>query len=456
MRKNNVNMISGPLAKNIIAFAIPVILGGWMQLFFNAADTIVIGQFCGSASVGAMGATGSISALIVNLFMGLSSGVSVAVANAAGSRDHDSIQKAVHTAVLTAMIGGVVVASLGVPLAKDLLRLMDTPESVIDKSALYMRIILAGNIFSMMYNFGAAIMRASGDSRRPLYFISFSGMINVLLNLFFVLVLHLDVAGVALATVIANAISAFLVLRSLSHRTDAFRFSILNLRIHKEVFLKILRIGVPSGIQGSMFAISNVIIQSSVNSFGEALVAGNTANANINGFMANATAGFAVASLNFTGQNVGARQYKRIRKVIINCMCIAAGLGLVLGAATQLFARPLLGLYITDSPQALEYGVLRSWYTSVPYVFYAVYEVFSASIRGLGKSTTSMIVSLGGIGVTRVIWIYTVFAHWRTPGVLYLSFPVSWLLTALLMGMFLLRALRKVPNVDEPLPEHNM
>ena len=456
MRKNNVNMISGPLAKNIIAFAIPVILGGWMQLFFNAADTIVIGQFCGSASVGAMGATGSISALIVNLFMGLSSGVSVAVANAAGSRDHDSIQKAVHTAVLTAMIGGVVVAALGVPLAKDLLRLMDTPESVIDKSALYMRIILAGNIFSMMYNFGAAIMRASGDSRRPLYFISFSGMINVLLNLFFVLVLHLDVAGVALATVIANAISAFLVLRSLSHRTDAFRFSILSLRIHKEVFLKILRIGVPSGIQGSMFAISNVIIQSSVNSFGEALVAGNTANANINGFMANATAGFAVASLNFTGQNVGARQYKRIRKVIINCMCIAAGLGLVLGAATQLLARPLLGLYITDSPQALEYGVLRSWYTGMPYIFYAVYEVFSASIRGLGKSTTSMIVSLGGIGVTRVIWIYTVFAHWRTPGVLYLSFPVSWLLTALLMGMFLLRALRKVPNVDEPLPEHNM
>ena len=456
MRNSKVDMLHGPLFKNIVAFAIPVILGGWMQLFFHAADVVVIGQFCGSASVGAMGATGAISNLIINMFMGLSAGVTVTVANAAGSGDNNMIQKAVHTAVLTAIIGGLCVAAIGVPLAPTLLRWMDTPASVIGKSTLYMRIILGGNVCSLLYNFGAAVMRATGDSRRPLFFVTMSGLLNVVLNLFFVLVLHMDVAGVALATVIANGTSAFLVLRSLSKRTDAFRFSFSNLRIHKEVFLKILRIGVPSGIQGSMFAISNVIIQSSVNSFGEALVAGNTANANINGFMANATAGFAVASLNFTGQNVGARQYKRIRKVIINCMCIAAGLGLVLGAATQLLSRPLLSLYITDSPQALEYGVLRSWYTSVPYVFYAVYEVFSATIRGLGKSTTSMVVSLGGIGVTRVIWIYTVFARWRTPGVLYLSFPVSWLLTALLMGMFLLRALRKVPNVDEPLPEHNM
>ena len=451
MKNKSVDMIRGPLLKNIVTFAIPVILGGWMQLFFNAADTIVIGQFCGSASVGAMGATGAISALVVNMFVGLSSGVSVAVANAAGSRDDDMIQKSVHTALMTAIIGGIIVALIGVPFAKDLLRMMDTPESVIDKSVVYMRIILGGNICSLVYNFGAAIMRASGDSRRPLFYITASGVLNVLLNLFFVLVLHLDVAGVALATVIANGASAFLVVRSLSQRTDAFRFFVSRLKIHKESFRKILRIGIPSGIQASMFAVSNVIIQSSVNSFGEALVAGNTASANINGFMANATTGFAVAAINFTGQNVGARQYKRIRKVIITCMEISAVLGLVLGGATYVFARPLLGLYITDSPQALAYGFLRTGYTCLPYVFYAVYEVFSASIRGLGHSTTAMIVSLGGIGIARVIWIYTIFARWRTPQVLYLSFPVSWLLTAIMMGVCLMLALRKIPNKDEPL-----
>ena len=441
-------MISGPLFKNIVAFAIPVILGGWMQLLFHAADVVVIGQFCGSASVGAMGATGAISNLIVNLFMGLSAGVTVTVANAAGSRDDDVIQKAAHTAIMTAIIGGLLVAAIGVPISKTLLRLMDTPVGVIDKSAVYMRIILGGNVFSLLYNFGAAILRATGDSRRPLMFITVSGALNVVLNLFFVLVLHMDVAGVALATVISNAISAFLVLRSLARRTDACRFMISRLRIHKASFKKILRIGIPSGIQGSLFSISNVVIQSSVNSFGEAMMSANTAAGNINGFMATAVTGFGTAAINFTGQNMGAKKYHRVRKVIFTCLKISAVLGFVLGIGTYIFGRPLLSIYITDSAQAIAYGCVKLKFMCLPYTLYAVYDVFSASLRGLGKSALAMSISLCCICLARVVWIYTVFAHFHTPETLYLSYPVTWFITAVTMGVAVLLSLRKIPKED--------
>ena len=449
MRKTNVDMLSGPLLRNIVVFAIPVIIGSWMQLLFHAADVVVIGQFCGSTSVAAMGATGAVSGLIVNMFLGLSTGVSVTVANAAGSGESDATQKAVHTAVMTAIIGGLIVALLGVPLTNPLLKLMGTPETVIGKSAIYMQIILGGNIFSLLYNFGSAIMRASGDSRRPLYFITVSGALNVVLNLFFVLVLKLDVAGVALATVMSNGVAAFLVLRSLSQRTDAFRLFFSRLAIHKEPIKKILRIGIPSGVQASMFAISNTIIQSSINSFGEAMISGNTANCNINGFMDTAATSFSVASINFVGQNMGAKNYRRVRRVIFTCFCTAASVGLVLGVATFVFSRPLLGLYITDSAEAIGYGLMRAKFTCIPYVFYAIYDVFSASLRGVGKSTLAMCVSLCGVGVARVVWIYTVFARFHTPEVLYLSFPVTWLLTGLLMGVCLLVSLRKLPVQGE-------
>ncbi|MBR4303930.1 MAG: MATE family efflux transporter [Clostridia bacterium] len=448
MRNSKVDMLHGPLFKNIVIFAIPVILGGWMQLFFHAADVVVIGQFCGSASVGAMGATGAISNLIINMFMGLSAGVTVTVANAAGSRDDNMIQKAVHTAILTAIIGGLCVACIGVPMAPTLLRWMDTPVGVIGKSTLYMRIILGGNLFSLLYNFGAAVMRAVGDSRKPLFFVTISGALNVLHNLFFVLVLKMDVAGVALATVIANATSSFLVLRSLSKRTDACRFVISRLAIHKESFKKILRIGIPSGIQASMFAISNVIIQSSINSFGEAMMSANTAGGNINGFMANAVTGFGTAAINFVGQNMGAKKYHRVRRVIWTCVRISSVLGLVLGSITYIFGRPLLGIYITDSPEAIAYGFTRLKYMSIPYTFYAIYDAFSASLRGLGKSSLAMAMSLCGTCAVRVLWIYTVFAAFRTPDVLYLSYPISWCLTAIGMCTCVLLTLRKLPKHD--------
>ena len=448
MRNSKVDMLHGPLFKNIVVFAIPVILGGWMQLFFHAADVVVIGQFCGSASVGAMGATGAITNLIINMFMGLSAGVTVTVANAAGSRDDNMIQKAVHTAILTAIIGGICVACIGIPMAPTLLRWMDTPAGVIGKSTLYMRIILGGNLFSLLYNFGAAVLRAVGESKKPLFFVTVSGALNVVLNLFFVLVLKLDVAGVALATVIANATSSFLVLRCLSRRTDACKLFFGKLAIHKQSFKKILRIGIPSGIQASMFAISNVIIQSSINSFGEAMMSANTAGGNINGFMANAVTGFGTAAINFVGQNVGAKKYHRVRRVIWTCFRISAVLGLVLGTVTYIFGRPLLGIYITDSPEAIAYGFTRLKYMSIPYAFYAIYDAFSASLRGLGKSSLAMAMSLCGTCAVRVLWIYTVFAAFRTPDVLYLSYPISWCLTAIGMCTCVLLTLRKLPKHD--------
>ena len=450
MENSKVDMLSGPLLKNIIIFAIPVMLGGWLQMMFNAADVIVIGQFCGSTSVGAMGATAAISALIINLFMGLSVGASVSVAHAVGSGDNEKVYKTVHTAILTAVLGGLCIAAIGVPLAKPMLRLMDTPESVIDLSASYMRIILGGSVFSMVYNFGAAILRAVGDSKRPLYFIAIGGAANVVLNLFFVLVLKLDVLGVALATVISNALSAFLVIYVLIHRTDVCRLVFKELRIYKDAFLSIVRIGFPSGVQASLFSIANVIIQSSVNSFGEALMSAHTAGSNINSLTNVAVAGFSTATINFVGQNIGAKQYKRVRKVIFTCLRLTCVVGTLLGVTVFIFGRPLLGLYITDSEEAIAWGLIRMKCVGLPYVLFAAYDVFSSALRGMGKSTLGMIISLCGTCAVRILWILTVFSipRFHTPVVLFLSYPLSWSLSFIAMMTATLLCLRKYPNTD--------
>ena len=448
MGKSKVDMLSGPLLKNLIIFAIPVIIGGWVQLLFNAADVIVIGQFCGSASIGAMGTTSAISGLVINMFMGLSAGVTVTVANAAGGGDHDMIQKAVHTAVLTAIIGGLIIAAVGVPLTKPLLRMIDTPESVIGKAAIYMSIILGGNIFNLLYNFGAAILRAVGDSRRPLYFITASGALNVLLNLFFVLVLKLDVAGVALATVLSNGVAAYLVLRSLAKRTDACKLFLGKLRIHKDSFKKILRIGIPSGVQASLFSISNVLVQSSINSFGEAMMSAETAGGNINSFMISAVTGFDTSAINFVGQNMGAKNYRRVRKVAFTCFLVSAIMGLTMGIGTYIMGRPLLSIYITDSPQAIAYGIVRMRFMCLPFVFYAIYDVFSATLRGLGRSAVAMTVSLCCVCLVRSVWIYTVFNRFRTQQALYWSYPVTWILTAVTMAVCVWLALKKLPKTE--------
>ena len=451
MRNSKVDMTSGPLLKNIILFAIPVMLGGWIQMFFHSADIIVIGQFCGSNSLSAMGATGAVSGLIINLFMGLSVGASVSVAHAAGAGEDEVVSRTTHTALLTAVMGGLIIAVIGVPLTKPVLRLMGTPSSVIDLAAVYMRITLGGSALSLLYNFGAAILRAVGDSRRPLYFITIGGAVNVVLNLFFVLVFKMDVAGVALATVLSNGLSAFLVLYTLYKRTDACKLILSKLRVYKEPLKKIIRIGLPTGLQNSMFSIANIIIQSSINSFGEALMSANVAGQNINSITNVAVTGFNNAAINFVGQNIGAQKYKRVRKVISTCMWLTVAAGATMGMIMTVFARPLLGIYITDSAEAIEYGIIRMRLVGLPYVIFAAYDVFSATLRGMGKSALGMMISLMGTCVVRIIWIFTVFSipRFHTPAVLYISYPLSWSVSFIGMLICVLACLRKLPKTDK-------
>lgn len=331
MRRSQIDMVHGPMLKNILAFTFPIILTSLLQLMFNAADLIVVGRFCGSISVGAVGATGAIINLIINVFIGLSIGSGVTVAHGTGAKDYNSVSKTVHTSILFALVGGAVLTVIGVLLSGTFLRLMDTPENVLPLSTIYMQIYFAGSISMMVYNYGAAILRAVGDTKRPLYFLSAAGVINVVLNLFFVLVLHMNVAGVALATTISQTVSAVLVVLALMSRSDACKLRLKELRFHGQQFKQMIKIGLPAGIQGSLFSISNVIIQSSINSFGEIVVSGNAAAANIEGFVWVIMNAFQQTALNFMGQNMGAKQYTRLRKIMgISLGCVVAA-GLVFG-----------------------------------------------------------------------------------------------------------------------------
>ena len=428
-------MTQGPILSNMIKFAIPIALGSLLQMCFNAADLIVVGRYCGSVSVAAVGATGAISNLIVNLFIGLGLGGGVAVANAVGARDHDTVEKTVHTAMFAAVAGGIILTLIGVPLAEPLLRLMDTPEDILPLSAQYMRIHFIGSVPMMVYNFGASILRAAGASKKPVYYLTVAGVLNVLLNLFFVLVCDMNVAGVSWATTIAQTVSASLVVACMLRRNDSCRLCLRKLRIHKAPFLKILRIGIPSGIQGSLFSISNVTIQSSFNSLGKIVMTAQSAGQNINSFMGVIINAIASAVVNFCGQNMGARNYERVKKVIRTGIIAGFVAGNVLGVATFFFGRPLLGIYITDSPEAIAIGMRRLALMSLPYFTYGLNDAMSGALRGIGRSGASMVMSVLGICLYRIGWVYTVFRipGFHTPDTLFISYPISWILTFFIM-----------------------
>lgn len=424
-------MLNGPLLKNVTAFAIPIILTSLLSLLFNAADLIVVGRFCGSISVGAVGATGAITNLIINVFIGLSVGAGVTVAQYTGAKDDDGVRKTVHTAILTALIGGLILTVIGVLFSGTFLRLMDTPENVLPLSTIYMQIYFAGAVAMLVYNFGAAILRAVGDTKRPLYFLTIAGVVNVGLNVIFVTVFHMNVAGVALATTISQTIPAVLVVLTLMRRQDACRLMLKELKIHGEQFGRIVKIGLPAGIQGSLFAISNVLIQSSINSFGEVVVSGNAAAGNIEAFVWVMMNAFQQAALNFIGQNMGAKQYGRLKKIMWVCIGCVAAVGIVFGNLAFLFGRPLLGIYITDSTEAIGYGLIRMTFIAVPYFLCGVMDVATGCLRGVGKSMTAMIITIAGACGFRLFWIYTIF---RIPAMhtlhsLYVSYPISWAMT---------------------------
>lgn len=427
--KYTMDMCNGPLLKKIILFAIPLMLSGVLQLLFNAADVIVVGRFTGNEALAAVGSTSSLINLLINLFVGVSVGANVLLGKHIGARDEENASKTVHTAVTFALVVGIAMIFVGIFLSRPLLELMGTPEDVINLSVLYMRIYFVGMPAFMFYNFGAALLRAVGDTKRPLYFLTLAGIINVIFNLIFVIVFHMGVAGVALATIISEGISAFLVFLCLKGADGVLHLDHRSLSFHKDVAIQMMKIGLPAGLQGCIFSVSNVLIQSSVNSFGSIAMAGNTASANLEGFVYNAMNSLYQTSLSFTSQNMGAKKYKRVDKILIECLVIVMIVGIVMGGGAYLIGTSLLSIYSSD-PQVISYGLLRMSLICVPYFLCGMMDVFVGSLRGMGYSVMPMLVSLTGACLFRIIWIFTIFATNRSLFVLYFSYPVSWALTA--------------------------
>ena len=430
-RKLNRSMLDGPLLANIILYTIPIILTSLLQLLFNAADLVVVGRFCGSISVAAVGATSSITNLLVNFFIGLSVGTGVTVAQSIGAENHDGVHRAVHTALPTALVCGILLTVVGVIFCETFLKLMGTPENVLKLSSVYMKIYFGGITFAMIYNFSASILRAAGDTKSPLIFLSIAGVINVVLNVVFVTFFDMNVAGVALATTISQAISAILVVITLMRRDDSCRFIPKKLRFYKAELSKIVRIGLPAGIQSSLFSISNVLIQSSINSFGDVFMSGSAAAANIEGFVYVIMNAFHQTALNFIGQNLGAKQFGRIKKILAVCLVSVFVVGIIAGFSAYFFGEKLLSIYITDSYDAIRYGMIRLAYLCLPYCICGIMDVSTGALRGMGSSVPPMVISILGVCGIRIGWIYTIFSipRFHTPQCLFLSYTFSWTIT---------------------------
>ncbi len=432
--KKKIDMLSGPLAWPLITYAVPIMLTSVLQLLFNAADLVVVGAYCGSFSVAAVGATGAITNLIVNLFIGLSVGTGVAVAHGIGSREWDQVRNTVHTAVPMALVSGLFLTVLGVGLSRRILRAMGTPEEVLGLAATYMEIYFLGITAHMLYNFCASMVRAAGDTKSPLVILTAAGVVNVGLNILFVRYLGRNVDGVALATVLSETGAAIAIVILMVRRTDSCRLELRKLRFHKEPLKKMLRIGIPAGIQSCMFSLSNVLLQSAVNSFGAVAVSGNAAVANLEGFMYVIENSFHQTAVNFVGQNCGALQFRRVKKVTGLCMLYAAVAGILFGGLMCLFGPQLLSLYITDSPEAIAIGISRMLVDVAPYFLFGLQDVVTGALRGIGASFVSMILTVLGICGIRVLWIYTVFQipRFHSQTVLYVSYPLSWIVTLII------------------------
>ncbi|MBQ7358771.1 MAG: MATE family efflux transporter [Lachnospiraceae bacterium] len=429
-KKYEIDMCNGPLFGKIVLFSLPLMLSGILQLLFNAADMIVVGRWAGSSALAAVGSTGSLVNLIVNVFIGLSVGSNVLVARYYGGGQDKELSDTVHTAIFVSVISGIALIFIGCFVAPKALLLMGTPEDVLPQAVLYIRIYFCGMPAMMLYNFGSSILRAVGDTKRPLYYLSAAGVINVVLNLVFVIVFHLGVAGVALATTISQVVSAVLVVRCLMNSDGPYKLDLRALRISKHKLGMMVRIGLPAGFQGAVFSVSNVLIQSSVNSFGSLAMAGNSAAANLEGFVYTAMNTFHQTAVSFTSQNYGARNYKRIGRILLICCLSVTVVGLVLGSVFYLLSGSLLQLY-SDDPVVIDYGINRLFYICLPYFLCGLMDTLVGVIRGMGYAVMPMIVSLSGACLLRVIWIYTIFQEYRSLKVLYLSYPFTWTVTSL-------------------------
>ncbi len=437
-----IDMCNGPLFGKILLFTLPLMLSGILQLLFNAADVVVVGRFAGNEALAAVGSTGALTNLLVNLFIGLSVGANVLIARYYGAKQEEEVSQTVHTSVLISALGGFALTVIGIIAARPLLHLMDTPENVIGHSVLYMRIYFLGMPAMLLFNFGSAILRAIGDTRRPLVYLIIAGVINVLLNLWFVIGFRMGVAGVALATVLSQCVSTALIVRCLLQSEGCFRLCLNKIHMNWDKFKRIAAIGLPAGIQGSLFSISNVLIQSSVNSFGSVAMAGNTAGSNVEGFVYTAMNSVHQTAVSFTGQNLGGRKYERINKILIECLLFVTAIGLLMGNGAVFFGEQILGLYSSDM-EVIAYGLKRMEIICAFYCLCGIMDVLVGSIRGLGYAVMPMVVSLLGACAFRVVWIYTIFQWDRTLRTLYISYPVSWTLTALAHGVCFLIVRKK-------------
>lgn len=428
--KKNIDMLEGPIFPSIIRFVIPVILTNLLQILFNTADLIVVGQYCGSISVAAVSATSSLTTLIVNFFIGFSVGTGLSVARSIGARQQEAVHRTVHTAIPTAAICGSIISLIGVLFSPTFLKWMDTPENVLPLSSVYMRIYFSGMIFNMLYNFSASVLRATGETKLPLFFLTAAGVLNVVLNLFFVIVLKMNVAGVALATTISQAVSAVLTIMALMRRTDECRLIPSKIRIYPKELATVIRLGLPAGLQSSMFAISNVLITSSINSFNSAaVISGNGASQSIEGVLSSITTAFSTTNINLIGQNSGAHKFDRVKKIYSTGMGCMATIVIATSALIYLLREPLLSLYITDNPDALAYGVTRMHYVTLLYFILGLMDNTTGALRGLGYSFVPMIITLIGACGLRIVWIYTIFQKHHTLSCLYQSYPVTWIIT---------------------------
>jgi putative MATE family efflux protein len=428
-RKYELDMCNGPLFPKIALFSIPLILSGILQLLYNAVNMVVAGRFLGSSALAAVGSTSALINLIINLFIGLSIGVSVLMAKYYGAGQQNDANETVHTAIAISTVSSIILTIFGVLMARPLLLAMGTPDDVIEHAALYMKIYFLGMPASMIFNFSSAILRAIGDTRRPLYYLSISGVVNVALNLMFVIAFHMDIAGVAVATVISQYISLVLILICLFRSDGCIQLRWRKIRFYKDKLFAIIKIGLPAGIQGTIFSFSNVLIQSSINSFGSAVIAGNTAAMNIEGFVYISMNALYQAALNFTGQNIGAKKYNRIGRILGVCLILVTAIGIIFSGISYLFASNLLGIYTLDHA-VIATGIIRMGYVCVPNFIGGVMDVLVGSLRGMGYSVLPMLASIVGVCGIRITWIYTLFAINHTLETLYLSYPISWAITA--------------------------
>lgn len=458
-RHYEMDMTNGKFFKKIILFCIPLMLTGILQLLYNAADLIVVGKFSDEPNaLGAVGSTSALINLIVNLFMGLSVGANVLCARRFASKDNEGLSRAVHSAITISVITGAILGIIGIIFAKQFLDMMDNP---VDLAVVYLRIYFIGMPFNMLYNFAASILRGIGDTRRPLYFLAISGLINVILNVIFVVCFKMDVDGVAIATVISQIISCILIMRCLIKTKEAYGFSFKKIHIYKSELFDMIKIGLPAGIQGSIFSISNVIIQSSVNRFGPVVMNGNTTAQSIEGFVYTSMNSVYFAALAFTGQNVGARKYTNIKKILCYCLLLVTIMGIGLGGLFFLLGKQLSRIY-TNSDAEINVAYVRLHYLCLPYFLCGIMDVMVGILRGLGYSIMPMIVSIIGVCGFRIVWIYTIFyrladfENYTTLNYLYVSYPISWIVTFLVhFGCFevafrkLLKKVRREQEIKE-------